>query len=262
MTSLFDLDLRRQRRDRAARLGFETFLLERAFDDCIDRIGMVQRTFETALLVGCPDPSWPERLNAVVSNVEVFDPGAILASNAGGHQADERELPVLPESYDLILAVGTLDSANQLDEVFLRFRLALKPDGLLLGAMSGGETLPALRVAMRAADEVMGSAAPHVHPRIAPAALTGLLSSAGLKMPVVDVDRVRAAYPSLRRLLNDLRKMAATNLLVQRSTRPITKSAYQAAAAAFLECGDAGQTIETFEILHFAGWAPPTEQAG
>ena len=71
-------------------------------------------------------------------------------------------------------------------------------------------------------------------------------------MPVVDVDRVQVAYPSFGALIADLRNMAATNILVQRSRRPLGRSAYRAAAAAFESTG--GRTVETFEIVHFAAW--------
>ena len=70
---------------------------------------------------------------------------------------------------------------------------------MLIGAVPGGDTLPALRAAMRAADERMGAATAHVHPRIEPAGLTSLLTSAGFSMPVVDVDRVQVTYKSLWR---------------------------------------------------------------
>ena len=36
--SLFDMELRALRRDRAARMGPELFLLDRAFYDCVDRL--------------------------------------------------------------------------------------------------------------------------------------------------------------------------------------------------------------------------------
>ena len=124
-------------------------------------------------------------------------------------------------------------------------------DALFIGALSGGDTLPKLRTAMRAADAASGGAAPHVHPRIEPSALSPLLVDAGFVRPVVDVDRVRANYSSLRRLVADLRAMGATNILRMRPG-PLTRAQFQAAAAAFEDGGE--RVAEMFEILHFAAW--------
>jgi hypothetical protein len=109
---------------------------------------------------------------------------------------------------------------------------------------------------MRAADAVAGIASPHVHPRIEAAALAPLLSHAGFVMPVVDVDRVQVSYSSLDRLITDLRRMGATNLLSARSRENLSKKALAAARQCFVETGDGNRTVETFEILHFAAWTP------
>lgn len=238
------------RRDRAARLGPELFLYERVFGDCLERVAMIERRFERALLIGCPDPGAVERMGEVADAVEAVDPGPLFAANALVEDSWEPE----PGRFDLILAVGTLDTVNDLPRALLACRLALASDGLLVGAFAGGETLPQLRSAMRAADQVGGAATPHVHPRVEPSALVGLLSAAGFERPVVDIDRVAVSYPSLDRLVADLRRMAATNVLSGRPRRGLSRAERDAAAAAFATAGEAGRTRETFEILHFAGW--------
>jgi hypothetical protein len=124
---------------------------------------------------------------------------------------------------------------------------------MFIGAFSGGETLPQLRAAMRAADAASGGAAPHVHPRIEASALAPLLVQAGFVNPVVDVDRVNVSYRSLDRLVSDLRAMAATNVLTVRP-RFVSRTAREAATRNFSESGDGERTVETFEILHFAAW--------
>jgi len=109
---------------------------------------------------------------------------------------------------------------------------------------------------MRAADEKMGAATPHVHPRIEPAGFTSLLSSAGFTMPVVDVDRVQVSYRSLAALVCDLRSMGATNILTSRSRRALTREANAAASRQFLSGAEDGRVTEMFELLHFAAWTP------
>ena len=251
------MGLRELRRDRAFRSGVELFLYERAFADCLDRIGLIQRRFRSALVVGCPDPGWPARLRDLVDRVEVIDPGREFAAAAGGDQVLEDELVAKPGAYDLCIAIGTLDTVNDLPQALARIRLALEPGAFLLGAVSGGDTLPQLRAAMRAADQVIGSAVPHVHPRIEAAALAPLLSAAGFTMPVVDVDRVQVAYQDLSGLIRDLRRMGTTNILSARSRRPLAKAELNAAIELFASARNGGRTTETFEILHFAAWTAP-----
>lgn len=244
------------RRDRACRQGAELFLHERAFDDVLERLSMVRRDFSSALLVGCPDPGWKHRLEAVAGKAQTADPGPLFARHAGGAPIVEDEASFDVASLDLCVAIGTLDTVNDLPGALLRMRFALKPEGLLIGAVTGGDSLPRLRAAMRAADEQLGAASPHVHPRIEPAALAGLLAGAGFVDPVVDVDRVQVAYASLSDLVRDLRRMGATNILSARSKRGLTAKAAAAAHAAFAPGAGEAKTIEQFDILHFAAWAP------
>ena len=250
---LFDMKLRALRRDRAARLGPALFLHERALEDCLERLQSMRKYFRSALLIGCPDPDWPRRLRAHATKVDVVDPGHLFARAAGGEQLVEDAWTPEPGAYDLCLAIGTLDSVNELPRSLLMLRFALADGGLLLGALSGGNTLPRLRAAMRAADDVAGAATPHVHPRIDPSALAGMLVSAGFNAPVIDVDRVSVSYPSFDRLVDDLRRMGGTNLLRQRSRAPLNKAARAAAVRNFAE-GSTDSTEEVFEILHFLGW--------
>jgi NADH dehydrogenase [ubiquinone] 1 alpha subcomplex assembly factor 5 len=259
VTALFDMDLRALRRDRAARSGPELFLFERAFADCLERLALVRRRFKRALLIGCPDPAWPRRLVEFTESIDVRDTGPLFAQAAGGVTITEDEWTPPPENYDLIVPIGTLDTVNDLPRALLALRIAMAPDGLLLGAMSGGDTLPQLRRAMHAADTVMGAASPHIHPRIEAAAVAPLLSRCGFANPVIDVDRAQVSYASMSRLVDDLRRMAATNVLTQRSERPLSRRAAAAAARNFAQAAQDGRTIEIFEILHFAAWTPPAE---
>lgn len=251
---LFDMRLRALRRDRAHAIRPELFLYGRIFDDCLERIALHDRPFLSSLLIGCPDPSWPVRLGEVSALVEVADPGPLFANAAGGSAIIEDHWEPPAREFDLCLAIGTLDSVNDLPRALQSIRYAMKDDALLIGTVSGGETLPRLRSAMHAADQVMGAATPHVHPRIEAAALAPLLTACGFIMPVVDVERVQVSYTSFDALIHDLRAMGATNVLNARSKRPFTRTARKAAAAAFLSDGE--RTIETFEILHFAAWTP------
>jgi NADH dehydrogenase [ubiquinone] 1 alpha subcomplex assembly factor 5 len=256
MSQLFDPLLRARRRDRAAHKGPELFLLERAFADCLERLEIMAMHWPSALLLGCPDPGWKARLAALADAVDVADPGPAFAAAAGGAIVIEDRWAPSPAAFDLILAVGTLDTVDNLPGALRALGSALRPGGLLIGAMSGGDTVPLLRAAMAAADRHAGQAAPHVHPRIEASQLAPLLEQAGMARPVVDVDRVSVTYTSLRRLVGDLRAMAATNIMVQRPRHYLGKSGLAAAQLEFAAAGADGRSLETFEILHFAAWKP------
>lgn len=254
VTVLFDMQVRAMRRDRAARLGPELFLYERVFEDCLERMALTGRRFERALLIGCPDARWPVRLAGFAAQIDVRDPGSLFARLSGGAPIVEDSWDPPPAPYDLVLAIGTLDTVNDLPLGLKLIRHTMRAEGLFIGAFSGGDTIPQLRAAMRAADSVAGTASPHVHPRIEPAAVAPLLSSAGFANPVIDLDRIGVGYRSLDRLVADLRRMGATNILSGRSRQPLSRRAYDAAKMHFREAAQDGRTVETFEVLHFACW--------
>lgn len=250
------MKLRRLRRDRAFRHGPELFLYDRAFEDCLERLALIRRSFKSALLIGCPDPGWRSRLEPLVQSIEIVDPGQLFAKAAGGTCIDEDLWNPPAQAFDLVLAIGTLDSVNDLPLALRSFRASLAEDSLLIGAIAGGACLPQLRRAMRLADQVSGASSPHVHPRIEAASLAPLLTACGFVMPVVDVDRVQVSYESLGGLVTDLRRMGATNTLSSRSLAPFLRKSRAIAEAAFQAVGDGSRTVETFEILHFAAWTP------
>jgi hypothetical protein len=72
-------------------------------------------------------------------------------------------------------------------------------------------------------------------------------------MPVIDVDTAEIAYPSLSRLVGDLRAMGATNMLLARSKHPIGRAGLQAASLAFAD-HPGGKPRERVDIVHFAAW--------
>jgi len=251
---LFDRHRRALVRDRAARNGVELFLHERAFAECLDRLGGIQRRFERALLIGVPDPDWVVRLEGVAQSVAGLDPGCVFATAAGGTHAEEDRHDLGTARFDLIVAVGTLDTVNDLGTALAAIRRALCPDSPFIGALAGGDSLPALRRAMLAADQLTGPAAARTHPRIAPATLAGLLAAAGFVMPVVDVDRVTLRYASLAALVRDLRAMGASNMLGQRAA-PRGRHWANLAAAAFAAAAVDERTEERIDLIHFLGWS-------
>jgi NADH dehydrogenase [ubiquinone] 1 alpha subcomplex assembly factor 5 len=250
---LFDRHLRALRRDRAARSGPDLFLFERAFEDCLDRLRDIPRSFERALLLGCPSPDWPERLKTFADEVEVCDPGSLFAAQAGGHQVEEDRHDFGEQRFDLCVAIGTLDTVNDLLLAFQLLCRSLRSDSPLIGAITGGNSLPALRASLIEAGRAEGLVVARTHPRIEPASLAQLLGAAGFAMPVVDVDRVRLRYKDLGDLVSDLRAMAGTAVLGERPP-PLSRHGAKLASTAFSAQAKDGRTEEILEILHFIAW--------
>ncbi len=241
------------RRDRAARSGPELLLHDRAFAECLDRLRDIARRFERCLLIGCPSPDWPERLGEFCGEVDAVDPGELFATAAGGQWIEEDRFDFGQERYDLVVAVGTLDTVNDLPLALKLIHRALKSDAPFLGALAGGNSLPALRESLIEAGRAEGRVVARSHPRIEAASLAGLLSAAGFAMTVVDIDRVTLRYPGLGPLVRDLRAMGASSMLADRPPS-MTRGEVRTASRVFAGLGTAGRTEEQVEILHFVGW--------
>lgn len=257
----FDRALRRSRRDRAARADADArYLHRRAADELLDRLDLVARDFRDALDLGCGDSWLADRLAARGLNVVRADPGRAFA--AGGVQCDEDRLPFADGAFDLIVSVGVLDTVNDLPGALTLIRRVLRPDGLFLAAFAGAGSLPALRAALRAAEEAEGrDPAPRIHPQIDARAAGDLLARAGFALPVVDRDAVTVRFGAFAALVRDLRGMGGGNLLLSRARRPFGRIGCAAAAAAFEARADAdGKTAELFDILYLSGWAPSPDQ--
>lgn len=256
---IFDADLRRLRRDRAAP-GFadHAFLLDAINDSLLDRLDLVSRKFARALVLGCHDG----RLGAALAErgIEVVsaDAGARFAAMAGGIQCDEDHLPFEPESFDLVISPAVLDQVNDLPGALIQIRRILKPDGLFLAGFVGAGSLPVLRAATLAADlATNNAAASRLHPQIDVRAAGDLLGRAGFALQVADGEQLRLRYSDPFRIFSDLRGMAATNMLLDRHGRAYGRARLSALLDALRARADAdGAIVETVELVFMTGWAP------
>jgi SAM-dependent methyltransferase len=177
--------------------------------------------------------------------------------------ADEEALPFADQSLDLVISLLSLQTVNDLPGVLIQVRRALKPDGLFLGALLGGDTLAELRDSFAAAEaEVEGGVSPRVAPFADVRELGALLQRAGFALPVADVDRIVVRYASPFALMDDLRRMGETNLLNERRRAPLRRATLLRMAAIYAErFADAdGKVRATFDIVWLSGWAPHESQ--
>ncbi len=252
---IFDRAARRLRRDRAAPIyAGHDFLRAAMLDGIGERLDSVNRTFARVLDIGCFDGAFVAPPGSTVTRI---DAGRAFAARAGGIQADEDRLPVDPESFDLVVSAGVLDSVNDVPGALAQMRRALRPDGLFLGAFVGGTSLPAMRSAFLHAEAERPAA--RFHPMIDVRSAGDLLVRAGFALPVADSETLTVRYPDLFRLIGDLRGMAATNVLAGRV--PLRRDRLAAAAGAFADRADPdGRTPERFDLIFLTGWAPSPDQ--
>ena len=259
---VFDRPLARRRLSRALRTGFAGFLLERASAELAGRLDAVLRPFPLALDLGTPDGAPAAdlrrsgRVGQVVRLAPVTGPGTEVVG-------DEEALPFAPGQFDLVLSLLALQGANDLPGVLAQARRALRPDGLLLACLLGGDTLTELRQTFALAEtETVGGASPRVAPFADVRSLGGLLQRAGLALPVVDRDPVVVRYPNLFGLLADLRATGLTNALVARRRAPLRRATLMRAAVIYAErfAEADGRLRATFEFVWLSGWAPHESQ--
>jgi SAM-dependent methyltransferase len=259
---VFDRTLLRRRRERARALGAETFLIDRVASDLAERLGAVLRQFDVAVDLGTPTDAVRHALSDNASIGRLIA-ASLLPAGAGSIVADEEALPFGDASLDLVVSALALQFVNDLPGTLIQIRRALKPDGLFLAAMLGGDTLTELRQAFAAAEAEVESG---VSPRVAPFAdvrdMGALLQRAGLALPVTDVDRLTVRYSSALTLMAELRRMGATNILAERRRKPLRRATLLRMAEIYAQrfADRDGKIRATFEIIWLSGWAPHESQ--
>jgi SAM-dependent methyltransferase len=270
---IFDRHLLRARRRRAAALGSVTFLIDRVAQDLAERLSAVLRRFEVALDLGSPTDAVRRALASTGKVERIIAADALFASPRKLGMAgegigtlvavDEEALAFRDGSLDLVVSALALQYVNDLPGTLIQIRRALRPDGLFLAALVGGDTLIELREAFAAAEAEIEDG---ISPRVAPFAelreLGALLQRAGFALPVTDVERLTVRYASPFALMHELRRMGATNALAERRRRPLKRATLLRMVDIYAErFSDPDSRVRaTFEIVWLSGWAPHDSQ--
>lgn len=239
---IFDRRLLPLRRARARGAGY---LAKAARESLAERLAGLARPLETAGLLGrglgpglFPKPAPKVRTLAL----------------------DENELLNAGEaSLDAVVSSLELHWVNDLPGVLIQIRRALRPGGLLLAALFGGETLRELRRALLAAEEEVEG---RVSPRVAPFAdvrdAGDLLARAGFAGPVADIEPLTVTYPDAFRLMRELRAMGETNLMAERRKSFTRRATLERAREIYAaQYGDReGRIPATFHLLFLTAFAP------
>ena len=270
--TVFDRAAVRRHRDRAAPdLPAHGFLLDEVAERLLDRLDDVRRDFPAVLDLGAHRGGLGRRLaggRKGAGTVILCDlsEGMMRAAGPGSGlrvAADEEFLPFAEGCFDLVVSNLSLHWVNDLPGALVQLRRALKPDGLFLGAMLGGETLFELRrCLMEAEAEVLGGVSPRVSPFAEVRDAGNLLQRAGFALPVVDTDTITVTYEDAFRLMADLRGMGEANAGLNRRRPGTPRARFLRAAERYadLYAGPDGRIGATFQILWMAGWAPHESQ--
>lgn len=265
---IFDRTAVRRHRERAAAgFGDHDFLFREVAERLADRLADVTHRFPVALDLGCRTGV----LGAVLQDrggIETLirtDLSPAMAARAGRPAVvvDDERLPFAAESLDLVASVLGLHWTNDLPGALLQIREALRPDGLFLAALFGGDTLRELRqVLMQAEIEIEGGASPRLSPFVDVRDAGALLQRAGFALPVVDSDLITVTYPDALALMRDLRGMAESNALIARRKSFSRRTTLLRAAALYAErfAAPDGRIPASFQIVTLTGWKPHARQ--
>jgi len=268
---LFDRSLIRHRNRRALRSGYAGFLLERATEDLGERLSAVLRRFPLAVDIGTirDDASRLLKSSGLVDDIVRLAPVA-MASGAATERSgiseivgDEETLPFSPEQFDLAVSLLALQGVNDLPGTLVQIRRLLKPDGLFIGCMLGGNTLIELRnVLMQAETEIEGGISPRVAPFADIRDVGALMQRAGFALPVIDTEPLCVRYDNLFGLLGDLRGMGMTNALIERKRTGLRRATLMRAAGLYAEqfSDPDGRIRASFDLIWLLGWAPHESQ--
>jgi NADH dehydrogenase [ubiquinone] 1 alpha subcomplex assembly factor 5 len=254
----FEPRLVRQRKRRArATFRDAAFLHERVVADLADRLEAIPRPFERVLALGGGGLFSEEVRQRPELSARI---GAILETDLD--LIDPEHLPFAANAFDLIVSPLALHWINDLPGALIQLRLALKPDGLLLASLFGGETLNELRLSLiEAESELSGGAGPRVSPFAGLQDIAGLLQRAGYALPAADRDVVTVHYGEPMRLLADLRAMGETSALRERNPRALSRRILERAFELYRQRFSDGERVRaTFEILTATGWSPHESQ--
>jgi SAM-dependent methyltransferase len=265
---IFDRHLIMRRRARHSACARQhDFLLHRVADDFVERLSVVRRTFSLGACVGAYHGVISERLrqDSNIATIINIEPSSALLEQCAGPKAvaEDERLPLSESSLDLVVSGLSLQLVNDVPGVLAQVRRALKPDGLFLAAVLGGETLRELRESwLIAEEELSGGASPRVAPCADVRELGRLLQRAGFALPVADSDVVQVTYATPLALMNELRAMAASNMLRERRRVPVTRRLLMRAAEVYSDrfALPNGRVPATFEIINLTAWAPHESQ--
>ncbi|WP_415234219.1 SAM-dependent methyltransferase [Pseudorhodobacter sp.] len=221
------------------------FLHEDLRDEIKERLTEVNKTFTSV---------------AIITGFPVFWRDAFPQAHI---VAEDEVLALEPCAHDLVIHAMGLHWANDPVGQLIQCLRALKPDGLFLAVLLGGQTLHELRACLAEAEAtVTGGLSPRILPMAEIRDLGGLLQRAGFALPVADGFTRKVHYRDAYHLMHDLRAMGEGNALTARLRHPTRRAVFAKAAAVYAQSYAVAddRIAATFEMIFLTGWAPHESQ--
>jgi len=278
---IFDRNAKRLQRDRAALrdAGERSRVVDYVRDDVangmMERLMDIKREFNAVLDLGSGPGHFSKLLLPDKAKKAILYDSSKATLNRDSDEefdvqverihAEEEDLleNIPPNSQEAIVSCLSMHWVNDLPGLLAQINQALKPDGLFLGAMFGGDTLFELRTSLQLAEvERLGGISPHVSPMTDTRDVSNLLARANFTLLTVDVDEVRIAYPSMWELVQDLQDMGESNAVLGRQTH-ISRDTLAAASAIYksMHGQEDGTVPATFQVIYMIGWKKSETQA-
>lgn len=263
-SDIFSRDLIKKRRERiATNFTNHAFLNQEISARLIDNLQDIKRDFKTILNMNGHDQLIKHALPQSLILKQDLALTMIKNSSCFALQADEELIPIQNQCLDLVLSCLNLHWVNDLPGTLVQLLSCLKPDGLFIAAMLGGETLTELRQAMMKADiDHLGGISPHISPFIDVRDAGALLQRVGFALPVVSTERITVTYTDAFALMKELKAMGENNALIKRSKGLSSPKLMMKVAEVYHDmfADDTSRIPATFDIIYLQGWAPDESQ--
>ncbi|KAL5288632.1 NDUFAF5 family protein [Megaselia abdita] len=235
-----------------------------------DRVLDLKKDIKNAANIGCGRGFVSKHILAEsIENLLICDTSEKMLEQAEGTPGlklkkvnmDEENLDLEENSLDLVISSLSLHWVNDLPGCFQKIMKSLKPDGVFIASLFGGETLFELRSSLQLAElERKGGLSAHISPFTQIRDIGALLNRAGFTMLTIDTDEIVVGYPSIFELMGDLKGMAENNAAFNRPLN-INKDILMAAGAIYKELYAKDDGISaTYQIIYLVGWKPSPNQ--
>lgn len=241
---LTDRNTLAKNRQRATRIAGDFFLHDAVHAEIKDRLSMVNKSFTApAIVTGFPT-LWRE-----------WFPTATIVS-------DTDTLSLKEGAHDVVIHALSLHWANDPVGQLIQCNRALKPDGLMIAALFGDQTLNELRSSLSSAEATLtGGLSPRVLPMGELRDLGGLLQRASFALPVADKTTHKVSFKSLKHLINELRAMGETSALSARHKGFPHRTLFGEAEKIYQSnFSEGARLLATFDVIFLTGWAPDASQ--
>lgn len=161
------------------------------------------------------------------------------------------------ESLNLVVCNSGLHLVNDLPQLLLNIRFALKKDGLFLASFIGGNSLRELRQTFLDCEiKAFGGASLRIAPMIELESAVKLLSKCGFASPVSSVETVKVGYDNVFSLFRDIKAMGENAPFIEKSQKPLNRKLIADIANKYqadYKHGD-NRVFATYEIINICGW--------